>query len=199
MRARGRQAPIPRRQPASVAPAAAVTHRILTATNKLLEREIQAARFREDLFYRLNVFNIHLPPLRDRMEDLPLLIDHFLRRFRGKFGKPVTGISPEAFQVLKSYDWPGNIRDLENAIEHAFVLCNDGIIRAEHLPERLTHPGTDTKPTTPTGADTPLKSAERDLLVTTLDRFDGHRGQTAAALGIDKSTLWRKMKKFGLL
>ena len=170
--------------------------RIIAATNKDMIDEVDAGRFREDLYYRLNVINIHLPPLRERMDDLPLLVEHFLDKFRSKFQKPIKGIAPAAFHLLQKYHWPGNIRALENALEHAFVLCHDPIIQTEHLPERLWI-GTDHPIVTANGD--PVKQAEKMHLQSTLDQFDGNRSKTASALGIDKSTLWRKMKKYDLL
>ncbi len=174
--------------------------RILTATNKNLSEEIEAGRFREDLYYRLNVFNIHLPPLRDRIEDLPLLVEHLLKKFRAKFDKSIKGISSAAFRLLKTYYWPGNIRELENVLEHAFVLCHNDIIESECMPERFWKEAGKIEVSSENDKSTdPLKQAERSLLKDTLNKFDGHRGKTAEALGIDKSTLWRKMKKYGLL
>lgn len=174
--------------------------RIITATNKNMEEEVEARRFREDLYYRLNVINIHLPPLRDRMEDLPLLVEHFLEKFRQKLQKQIKGISPGSFRLLQKYHWPGNIRSLENALEHAFVLCHEGIIQTEHLPERLWENFDQEEIYHERAAgDDPVKQAEKLHIQNTLAKFDGHRGKAAEALEIDKSTLWRKMKKYGLL
>ncbi len=111
--------------------------RLVTATNKNLEEEIKAGRFREDLYYRINVININLPPLRERLEDLFPLINYFMEKFRKKLNKNIQSISPAALRVLKHYQWPGNIRELENVLEHAFVVCRSDVIDTEHLPERL--------------------------------------------------------------
>ncbi len=173
--------------------------RIIAATNKNMEEEVGSGRFREDLYYRLNVINIHLPPLRERMEDLPLLVEHFLEKFRQKFQKQIKGISPAAFHLLQKYHWPGNIRSLENALEHAFVLCHEEIIQTEHLPERLWENFDQEEICNETAAgDDPVKQAEKLHIQNTLAKFGGHRGKAAEALGIDKSTLWRKMKRYGL-
>ena len=173
--------------------------RIITATHRNLEEEIAAGRFREDLYYRINVINIHLPPLSERKDDIPSLVDHFLKKFREKIRKNINHISPNAMQVISNYSWPGNIRELENVIEHAFVVCQDEVIETEHLPEKLWNVleglnfyGEKSK------QESPLGNAEKQMIEETLNKFDGSRTKTANELGIDKTTLWRKMKKFGL-
>ena len=174
--------------------------RIIAATNKDLEQEIKAGRFREDLFYRIHVINIPLPPLRERMEDLAPLISYFIKNLNVKFKKNIKSVSPAAIKLLSNYRWPGNIRELENVLEHAFVVCHKDMIDTEHIPERLWKSlETKTGNSKSNPIDTPLKDAEKQILLSNLQKYDGHRGQTAAALGIDKTTLWRKMKKFGLL
>lgn len=112
-----------------------VEARIIAATNKILYEEIKAGRFREDLFYRINVINIHLPPLRERMDDFPLIVNHFIELFNNKFSKEIKQFSSQAFDILVDYEWPGNIRELENVIEHCFVLCSGKIIQVECLPK----------------------------------------------------------------
>ncbi|MGD9900043.1 MAG: sigma 54-interacting transcriptional regulator [Calditrichaceae bacterium] len=174
--------------------------RILAATNKSLYEEVQKGRFRDDLYYRLNVINIHMPPLRERMDDLPLLVDHFLRKFSQKFNKQINDISSAAYHTLMNYHWPGNIRELENVLEHAFVMCHEISIQPLHLPDWLlvnNHGG-------PEHSDIPdkdnlLENAEKSMIQQTLMQFNNNRSKTAKALNIDKSTLWRKMKKYGLL
>jgi PAS domain S-box-containing protein len=174
--------------------------RIIAATNKNLEAEVKKGYFREDLFYRINVINIPLPPLRERMEDLPHLVNYFLNNFRNRFNKNINSVAPPTFRILQNYQWPGNIRELENVLEHAFVVGRGEIIETEHLPERLwltienIEDGSDTQET-----GSPLKNAEKVLIISNLKKFNGHRGKTADALGIDKTTLWRKMKKYHLL
>jgi len=174
--------------------------RLITATNKDLEKEIKAGRFREDLYYRINVINIKLPPLNERINDLPLLIEFFHEKFKNKFHKKIRSLSPSALRLLKKYDWPGNIRELENVLEHAFVVCHGEVIETEHLPERLWDSLEKIEPDDEkTDTEHPLKNAEKLMIKSTLQKFGGHRGKTAETLGINKTTLWRKMKKYGLL
>ncbi len=174
--------------------------RIIVATNKDLKKEIEENRFREDFFYRINVINIHLPPLRERIEDLPLLIEYFLQKFRKKFKKKIKHISPDAFEILNRYNWPGNIRELENVLEHVFVLCSQETIDAESLPDWLIQ-NIDLKE--PGRGDIinkeKIKDAEKLHIQSILNKYSGDRHKVSEALGIDKSTLWRKMKKFNLL
>jgi PAS domain S-box-containing protein len=169
--------------------------RIIAATNKDLKKEIETGRFREDLLFRINVINIDLPPLRERMEDFPILVNHFIELFNVKLKKKIAGISAEAFRLLTKYNWPGNIRELENVIEHGFVLCQGEIIQLEHLPEKLINRietfENKNKPS-------PIIEAEKKLILDTLEKYKGNKNETAKALGINKSTLWRKMKKLNL-
>jgi len=169
--------------------------RLIAATNKDLHKEIKEGRFREDLFYRINVINIHIPPLRDRMEDFPLLINYFLEKFNAKFNRKIKNISSGAYNKLLNYNFPGNIRELENIIEHAFVLCGGDEIAVDHLPDKFSN--ATEKPMESKG-ENPLFSAEKSAIVETLQKHNGNRTKTAIELGVDKSTLWRKMKKYGL-
>ncbi len=171
--------------------------RILAATNKDLEKEIEAGKFREDLFYRINVINVHLPPLRERKDDLHILIHHFLEKFREKFGKKIDQFSSPAFETLSEYNWPGNIRELENVIEHCFILCDGNIIQQEHLPARIKKAVEDNHKSISPNEN--IDQAEKQIITNTLKKNSGSRKQTAEDLGIDPSTLWRKMKKFGML
>lgn len=174
--------------------------RIITATHRNLEEDIKTGRFREDLFYRINVINIHLPTLSERKDDIPGLVDHFINKFNNKFRKDIKGISSGALRLINHYTWPGNIRELENVIEHAFVVCRGDIIDTEHLPERLWS-GLGSKDTyTKNDMQTsPLDNAEKKMIEEMLNKFNGSRIKTAKALGINKTTLWRKMKKYGLM
>jgi len=177
--------------------------RIIAATNRDLRKLIRSGDFREDLFYRLKVFPIHLPPLRERKEDVGPLITHFITRFNEQTGKHIIGINNEAAIVLMDYCWPGNIRELENAIEHAFVTCRESEIGVFDLPLEIRHVelrsttcvqrGTSAESTT-SGS----KSLTRSILADTLERFGGNRSQTAQSLGIDRTTLWRYMKRWEL-
>lgn len=174
--------------------------RIISATHRDLEKEIKEGRFRDDLYYRINVINIHLPSLMERKDDIPGLVTHFMNNFNSRFKKDIHYISPNALKILMNYKWPGNIRELENVIEHAFVVCNSDAIRTEHLPERLRalkekFIGKDEN----ISVDKPLENAEKKLIETTLQKCNGSRIQAAEVLGINKTTLWRKMKKYGML
>jgi PAS domain S-box-containing protein len=170
--------------------------RIVAATNRDLRRLIADGRFREDLYYRLAVVRLRLPALRERREDIPLLVERFVARFAQRTGKPVTGLSEETMQVLLAHDYPGNVRELENAIEHAFVLCHGGEIRPEHLPRETV------ETSVAGGADarslTLRESAEADVIRRTLARHQGNRVAAAAELHLHRSTLWRKLRQYGL-
>lgn len=169
--------------------------RVITATNKSLKAEVEAGRFRHDLYYRINVTRIELPPLRERKEDIPLLVQHFINHYNNLRGKDVTGLSQESMEAFMGHDWPGNIRELENAIEHAFILCPGGLIELRHLPETLHF-----SRTLPCGitTGTTLREIEARAICDALKRNGGKRAAAARELGIDKTTLWRKMKKLNL-
>ncbi|MFO7525288.1 MAG: sigma 54-interacting transcriptional regulator [Ignavibacteriaceae bacterium] len=165
--------------------------RIIAATNKNLLHEIQEKRFREDFYYRINVINIHIPPLRERMDDFPLLVNHFIKKYNERFSKKVTHFSPEAYKILESYHWPGNIRELENVIEHSFVLCQGEIIQSGHIPERIKQQ----RPKHEIVSTNMIQDAEKQMILDALAKFNGNRTNAAKALEINPSTLWRKMKK----
>ncbi len=172
--------------------------RVITATNRPLAELVGRGTFREDLYYRLNVLKIVLPPLTYRREDIPLLADHFVRRFSAQQGRQIEGISEEALGVLMGYDFPGNVRQLQNVIEHAVVLCRGDRIEVGCLPKDLLQEASSEGGGHSKATGTPLLEAEAMTILQTLRQHDGHRGKTAKALGIDTSTLWRKMKKYGL-
>lgn len=172
--------------------------RIVAATNKNLSDLIKTGSFREDLFYRLNIVKIDLPPLAKRREDIPLLVENFIHKFNLKKGKSVTGVSDDVMEFLMSYDFPGNIRELENIIEHAFVLCKDRIIEIKHLPPWLTPSFKEREAPRREPLAHPLKNAEAELIGKILEKHHGNRVATARELRINRSTLWRKMKKYGL-
>jgi PAS domain S-box-containing protein len=163
--------------------------RVIAATHRKLDRLVHDEKFREDLYFRINVFKITLPQLADRREDIPLLVEHFIERFNFQRGRSVTGIAPEALAALMLHDWPGNVRELENAVEHAFVLCRDDVIRAEDLPEHLVPRGNPAG--MPAGAT--LQDIEKMAILQALRRNQGKKMATARELGIDKNTLRRKM------
>lgn len=163
--------------------------RIIAATNSDLKREIEENRFREDLYYRINVMNIKVPPLKDRPEDIPLLVNHFLDLFKKKNKNPIHSISPPALKILRRYSFPGNVRELENAIQHTFVMCRDGVILPEHLPEPILDEYYLTE-----GESDNFKS-EKELIIELLKKNNGNRQKVAEELGIHRSTLWRKIKE----
>jgi PAS domain S-box-containing protein len=176
--------------------------RVITATTRSLADRVARGAFREDLFYRLNVVKIVLPPLARRREDIPLLADRFIRQISTQQGKQIRGITEEALGVLLSCEFPGNVRQLRNVIEHAVVLCRGEQIEVECLPAELlnTFGGCVTRDMTREegAAAGPLPEAEATAILRMLRQHGGHRGKTAEALGIDKTTLWRKMKKYGI-
>lgn len=174
--------------------------RIISATHRDLINEIKEGRFRDDLFYRINVINIHLPSLMERAEDIPSLVTHFMNNFNSRFKKDIHYISPNALKILINYRWPGNIRELENVIEHAFVVGNSDAIRTEHLPERFHALKEKLRnDVDKTISEKPFDNAEKKLIESTLQKCNGNRLKAASILGINKTTLWRKMKKHGLL
>ncbi|MFW6108506.1 MAG: sigma-54 interaction domain-containing protein [bacterium] len=169
--------------------------RVIAATNRRLADLVEDGTFRQDLYFRLNVLKIELPPLAARREDIPLLVDHFLERLGRKSGKPVPRVADDVLGLLMRYDYPGNVRELENIVEHAFVLCRSGVIDRSCLPREFLDAVEDTAG--PQAAGT-AEEAEIRLIRETLARHDGHRAHTAAELGIHPSTLWRKMKRYGI-
>jgi PAS domain S-box-containing protein len=172
--------------------------RVIAATNKVLSEQVARGTFREDLYYRLNVVRIELPPLANRREDIPLLVNHFIQQFNAEQGKHIDGISEEALALLMRYPFPGNVRELQNIIEHAVVLCRSDRIEAGCLPPELAAGQVLGDAAEPEQTGNPLLEAEADTILRTLREHAGHRGKTAAALGIDKSTLWRKMKRYAI-
>jgi PAS domain S-box-containing protein len=173
--------------------------RIIAATNKDLSQLVSEGKFRDDLFYRLNVVKIELPPLSKRKEDIPLLIDAFVQKFNAKMGKQITGLTNEALRLLLKHDYPGNIRELENIIEHAFVLCRGERIDIDCLPKEFIEGQEEILPSPPLKEETLFKRAEAEIVQQTLKKYGGNRAKTAQELGIDRTTLWRKMRKYGLL
>ncbi|MFZ5980831.1 MAG: sigma-54 interaction domain-containing protein, partial [Candidatus Zixiibacteriota bacterium] len=167
--------------------------RIIAASHQNLHKLVKAGKFREDLFYRINVIRIELPPLRKRKEDVPLLVDHFIRRFNHLKKKFITGIAPNALAVLMGYDYPGNVRELVNIIEHAFVLTRGDVITVDDLPDNIRP--AERQPAKVTGS---LDDLEAAFIFETLKKNNWNRLLTARELGMHKTTLWRKMKKLGI-
>jgi len=170
--------------------------RIIAATNQDLRQSIAKKTFREDLYYRLNVVPIHIPPLRDRKEDIPLLVNHFLKRYNKKREVPVTKVEPETMKILMSYDWPGNVRELENSIERALILEDGDALLPRCFPW-LVEKGQMRVPAG-NGKIYSLEELEKKHIERVLGETKGHKGKTANLLGIDRKTLYQKIKKYGL-
>jgi two-component system response regulator HydG len=168
--------------------------RIVSATNKDLDTLISQGLFREDLFFRINVFPLSCPSLAERLEDIPVIVRNFIEINAGKGGKEISGLTPEAMEALLNYSWPGNVRELRNTIEYASVLCPGGWIGKEHLPPKITM---DNKITSSnTRSSTASWQEERENLINTLRRFKGNQSETARALGVSRVTIWKRIKKY---
>jgi transcriptional regulator with PAS, ATPase and Fis domain len=178
-----------------------VNVRILSATNSKLEELVDKRLFRKDLYYRLNVFRIEIPPLKDRQIDLPILIGHILRRLCAARGERPPEVSENVMEILLNYDYPGNVRELDNILEHALIICQKDTLHTKHLPKYLRSPRRDSRTVEPEipkpFADFDTK--ERDKILAAFKAQNRHRIKTARALGIDRTTLWRKMKKYGII
>jgi DNA-binding NtrC family response regulator len=169
-----------------------VDFRVVAATNRSLEQLVEEGKFRPDLYYRLNVFRIELPPLRERREDIPALVDHFVRRFSSEMGKRITRVSPAAMNVLQQHSWPGNVRELENAVERAMVVA-----QAPELRETDFTLKSKSGPLPEIGGARSLEEVERGHILYVLDDCGGNQTRAAEALGIDRVTLHHKLKKYG--
>jgi transcriptional regulator with GAF, ATPase, and Fis domain len=167
--------------------------RVIAATNRDLLEEVINGNFREDLFYRLNVIPIEMPPLSKRHNDIPLLAQHFLKRYAGIQDKKINSIDSGAMKVLLNYNWPGNVRELENSIEHAVVLCNSGEIQSSDLPANIVNPQAQSKSEDNTQT---LQGSEKNLMIQALDACNWNKKETAKRLGISRSTLYAKLKKY---
>ncbi len=192
-----------------------VDMRIITATNKNLRELVNKGFFREDLFYRLNVFPIHTPSLRERMKDIPLLTDYFIAKFNKQTGKNIKGLTEDAYRIVMDYNWPGNVRELENSIEHAFVVCNKKLIDAFDLPQdiRLVNFRNEHKKDLNTSSiitsfikedlgtnkQILFRIITKEQLESALTANRFNRKQTAEVLGVSTVALWKKMKKFGII
>jgi len=171
--------------------------RVVAATNKNLEQMVAEKKFREDLFYRLNVVSIHLPSLRERADDIPLLIDHFLRKYAAENKKPAPQISPEALALLKRHHWPGNVRELENVIERAVTLSHHSLILLEDLPRHLrVESFMEAARSLP--SHIPLSELEKLYIQKILQETGGNKKKAAAILGIDRRTLYRMAARYGI-
>jgi len=166
--------------------------RVITATNRNVEKLVESKELREDLYYRINVINIELPPLRERLEDIPLLLNHFIAHFNMLQNKEIQGIANNALTRLMNYKYPGNIRELRNIVERAFVVCRDGTIQLHHLPEKLVNT---MKPDLP-GSGMTLAEMEKVIIENALKRNNNSISKTATELGIHRATLYRKLKSY---
>ena len=169
--------------------------RVITATHRNLEKLVEEGKFREDLYFRINVIKLSLPALLDKKEDIPLLVDHFINRFNHLTGRKIAGLSKRAIAALMLYDWPGNVRELENAIEHAFVFCQDDLIRLHYLPDHIVAKNGFMLDST----GLTLKEVEKHTIQQALQRNQWKKMVTARELGIDKNTLRRKINRFGII
>jgi transcriptional regulator with PAS, ATPase and Fis domain len=167
--------------------------RIIAATNRNLKQLVQEGRFREDLYYRLKVVTIEMPPLRSRKQDIPLLVEIFVSSLNAKYKKTVTGISPASMDLLMEYAWPGNVRELENAMEHAFVKVRKDVLLPADFPHELRQEAS--AAVDQRGA---ARGLDRNYLIAMLKRSGGSRTKAARALGIDRTTLWRHLKKHNI-
>jgi DNA-binding NtrC family response regulator len=173
--------------------------RVISATNRDLEQRVKEGAFREDLFYRLNVVMISIPPLRERKEDVPALIDHFLKRYADENGKEIRGLSSEAQDVLLKYDYPGNVRELENIIERAVVIAREDVISVEDLPfrESMGEPIEDRKAEEGLLRGS-IEELEKKLIIDAMEKAGDHQSRAAEFLGISERMLRYKLKKYGL-
>jgi DNA-binding NtrC family response regulator len=171
--------------------------RIVSATNRDLEKEVKNGNFREDLYYRLNVVTINVPPLRDRTEDIPLLVNHFLKKFSIENSKKIDGFSHEALGMLMGYPWPGNVRELENVVEHAVVVCKNDEIMPGNLPDCVRQEIRKIKEEN-AAAPKSLEDAEKIHIMKILEQNDGNVSKSAKELGIDRVTLYNKIKKYNI-
>ncbi|GAB4165595.1 MAG: sigma-54 dependent transcriptional regulator [Geothermobacteraceae bacterium] len=170
--------------------------RIVAATNKDLMEKVEAGEFREDLYYRLNVVSLRLPPLRDRDDDLNLLVDFFVQKFNARFGKEIRGVSDNVMDIFRRYSWPGNVRELEHAIEHAFVVCQESMITTEHISQDLFGRISSTRPV----QDGPNKGFrdDRTSIIEALQQAGGNKTRAAQLLGMSRRTIYRKIQEYGL-
>ena len=172
--------------------------RVVAATNKKLLELVGQGKFRDDLYFRLAVVRLALSPLKERREDIPFLVEHFIQRFNIKRSKNIAGVTPDVLEIFMRHDFPGNVRELENLIEYGFVLCRDGLIDIHHLPEDIQSAYRSSRLAEPAFPVSQLKLAEADVIRTVLTRAGGHQGNAAKQLGISRTTLWRKMRKYSI-
>jgi DNA-binding NtrC family response regulator len=172
--------------------------RVIAATHRNLEKLVEKDQFRQDLFYRLNVFTLRLPALRERPDDIPLFCNFFMEKYCTTFGKEVTGLSEEAMLALMRHSYPGNVRELENIIERAVVLCDSGTIHLNHLPQEFSTGSKKRRKAHTGNAHRTLADVEQEHITQVLNSVEGNKATAAKILGIDRATLWRKLKKYSL-
>lgn len=173
--------------------------RVIAATNKDLQKEIEQDSFRQDLFYRLNVLPIAMPPLRDRKEDIPLLIEHFVKQFCDENGKPIKHVSPDAISLLKGHDWPGNVRELRNIVERLIIMVEPDTISASHVMSSVQITNQQIQPNSASSLREMVDEYEKKIIVTELECNDGNVSQTAKNLNIDRANLYRKLRTWGVV
>ncbi|MDD5773446.1 MAG: sigma-54 dependent transcriptional regulator [bacterium] len=171
-----------------------VDARLIAATNHDLKDAVEQKKFREDLYYRLNVINIHLPPMREREEDVPLLVNYFLEKYSKENNKDIKAVDDKTMQIFKSYTWPGNVRELENTIEHAVIMCRNNIVTTDCLPQSIQNGKK--QPDITFSIGTQLEDMEKNAILRTLDFADGNREEAANILGIGVATLYRKLQDY---
>ena len=184
--------------PVGATDAVPVDTRLIAATNRDLEQDIKVGRFRSDLYYRLNVISIHLPPLRQRRDDIPVFAEHFLHRIASMRKEPVKSLQPAALEALQEYQWPGNVRELENALERAVILTGSDQIGLDALPERVTERKSEPLVAARTPSNPTLEAIERAYILWVLQSEGGNKSRAAEILGIDPSTLYRKLSRYGV-
>jgi transcriptional regulator with PAS, ATPase and Fis domain len=170
--------------------------RVIAATNQNLREKVESGEFRQDLYYRLKVVEVVMPPLRDRGEDIPLLVEHFLQKIATRFGRPVPGVSEDTLRLLMAYSWPGNVRELEHAVEHAVVLSREDVISRAHLPPEVVNGAV-------SGAAVRIATQEggefsRQVVLDALRRSAWNKARAAKMLGVSQRTIYRKIKEFNL-
>ena len=169
--------------------------RIITATNKDLEKLVEERVFREDLFFRINVIPIHMPPLRDRSEDIPAIIHHFIYKLRDKTGKRITGLTQRAMEAMMLYSWPGNVRELKSSLEYAFVIAEEGLIDPHQLPPQVLK---GKRRTQAAPKEKNQDRSDKEALISALKESGGNQSEAARILGVNRVTIWNRMKKYGI-
>jgi two-component system response regulator HydG len=172
---------------------------VIAAANRDLEQSVARGEFREDLFYRLNVVKIHLPPLAERVGDVPALVEFFIDKYNKINSRKVRGASPEVMKRLLSHGWPGNVRELENAVERAVILCTGEYLTLDLMPEQIRAVGRGESTNSLAPLHIAIEDAEKRTIAKSLQHFKGNRNRTAEFLEINRTTLYQKMKKYGLL